>query len=364
VLPLYRHFPALEKLAPRMPICTLPTPVEPLPLALPPNAIASLHVKRDDQTATPYGGNKIRKLEFLLGQAKQLGAKETITFGYAGSNHALATALYAGRAGLRPTSILLPQPNALYVRRNLLAGHAAGAKLIARNSVRAIAATVLLRTISSVMRAGRRPFIIPAGGSSTRGVLGYVNAALELADQIAAGKCPAPDCIYVSLGSMGTTAGLIAGFTLAGLSPQIHAVRVVDRRFADSDGLYHLSGAVPAQLKEWLGDIPASGRPNFIIRDEFFGHRYGEFTEAGVHAVQQARADAALKLDATYSGKALAALLADAAAGHLRGKHVLFWNTHNAQDVDALGTGVTYRDLPKPFHRYFEEPVQPLDPGA
>ncbi len=312
----------------------------------------------------PYGGNKIRKLEFLLGQAKQLGVKETITFGYAGSNHALATALYAGRAGLRPTSILLPQPNAHYVRRNLLAGHAAGARLIARDSVRAIATTVVWRTFLSLLRTGRRPFIIPAGGSSTIGVLGYVNAALELADQIAAGQCPAPDDIYVSLGSMGTTAGLMAGLTIAGLSPQIHAVRVVDTRFADSDGLYHLSGAVLARLKDWLGDIPTGGRPQLTVRHEFFGHRYGEFTEAGVHAVQQAKTDAALRLDGTYSGKAFAALLADAAAGYLRGKHVLFWNTHNAQDVDALAKGASYRDLPKAFHHYFEEPVQPLDPGA
>lgn len=347
-----------------MPLCTLPTPVEFMPAPLAPDAVMSLHVKRDDQTATPYGGNKVRKLEFLLGQAQQLGAKETITFGYAGSNHALATAIYAGRAGLRPTSILLPQPNAHYVRRNLLAGHSAGARLIARDSVRAIAATVAWRTVLALLRTGRRPFIIPAGGSSTRGVLGYVNAALELADQIGEGECPVPDSIYVSLGSMGTTAGLIAGFTIAGLSPQIHAVRVVDRRFADSDALYHLSGAVLAELRDFLGEIPASGRPNFIVRDEFFGHRYGEFTEASVHAVQQARESAALRLDGTYSGKAFAALLADAEAGHLRGKHVLFWNTHNAQDVDALGAGTDYQALPRAFHRYFEEPVQPLDPGA
>lgn len=363
-LPIYRRFPSLEQVAPRIPLCALPTPVEPMTVSLAPGAIASLYVKRDDQTATPYGGNKVRKLEFLLGQARQVGAKETITFGYAGSNHALATAIYAGRAGLRPTSILLPQPNAHYVRRNLLAGRAAGARLIARDSVRAIAATVAWRTMLALLRTGRRPFIIPAGGSSTRGVLGYVNAAFELADQIKAGACPAPDRIYVSLGSMGSTAGLMAGFTLTGDSPEVHAVRVVDTRFANSDALHRLIEATLDQLREWLGEVSANGKPNLVIRDEFFGHRYGEFTEAGVHAVQQARESAALRLDGTYSGKAFAALLADADAGNLRGKHVLFWNTHNARDVDALGAGTEYHALPRAFHRYFEEPVQPLDPGA
>ena len=73
---------------------------------------------------------------------------------------------------------------------------------------------------------------------------------------------------------------------------------------------------------------------------------------------------AGLKLDGTYSGKAFGALLADAADGALRGLRVLFWNTHNSGDVDALAAGASYRELPRAFHRYFEQPVQALDPGA
>ncbi len=346
-----------------MPLCQLPTPVEPLALA--PGEVASVWVKRDDLTARPYGGNKVRKLEFILAHARHCGAKDLITFGYAGSNHALATAIYARKAGLRLTAILLPQPNALYVRRNLLAGYAAGTRLIARDSVRAIAMTVAWRTALSLVTTGRRPYIIPAGGSSPIGVMGYVNAALELAEQITAGAMPAPNRIYFSLGSMGTTAGLAIGLALAGIDAELHAVRVVDTQFGSRERLEALVRATITRMRQWIPDLPSiDPLRRVVVRDEFFGVRYGEFTESGVAAVHQARQSASLRLDGTYSGKAMAALIADSQRGALRGQHVLFWNTHNSGDLDALGAGVSYRALPRAFHRYFQEPVQALDPGA
>jgi D-cysteine desulfhydrase len=263
------------------------------------------------------------------------------------------------------TAILLPQPNAQYVRRNLLAGHAAGSRLIARDTVRGIAATVAWRTAIALLTTGRRPYIIPAGGSSPIGVLGYVNAALELREQIDAGAMQAPDRIYFSLGSMGTAAGLAIGLELAGIDAELQAVRVVDTQFGSREKLAGLVRATLKRLREWVPDFPAMDpMRRVIVRDEFYGARYGEFTQSGVAAVHAARDTAALRLDGTYSGKAFGALLSDAAAGELRGKRVLFWNTHNSGDVDALGASVKYRDLPRAFRRYFEEPVQSLDPGA
>jgi len=360
-IPLYRRFPGLAAQVPRLPLCALPTPVDAIALS----GAAGAWVKRDDLTARPYGGNKVRKLEFLLAHAKQCGAKDLITFGYAGSNHALATAIYARQAGLRVTAMLLPQPNALYVRRNLLAGHAAGAKLIPRDSVKAIAATVGWRTALALATTGRRPYIIPAGGSSPIGVMGYVNAALELGEQIVVGALPSPQRIYFSLGSMGTAAGLAIGLALSGIDAELHAVRVVDTHFGSREKLDRLIQATLFRLRQWVPDFPpieASRR--IVVRDEFFGVRYGEFTESGVAAVRHARASTDLRLDGTYSGKAFGALLADAAGGTLRGQRVLFWNTHNSGDVDALAAGASYRELPRAFHRYFEQPVQALDPGA
>ena len=105
-LPLFRRFPTLTGRIPRLPICDLPTPVE--PFALPVDGVGSLHIKRDDLTATPYGGNKVRKLEFLLADAKHAGANRLVTFGYAGSNHALATALYAAPRDFTPRPFSSP----------------------------------------------------------------------------------------------------------------------------------------------------------------------------------------------------------------------------------------------------------------
>lgn len=197
-LPLFQLFPSLEETAPRRVLTNLPTPVA--PFSLPVKGPGALHIKRDDLTATPYGGNKVRKLEFLLADAQRQGARDLLTFGYAGSNHALATAIYGAQAGLHVTSLLLPQPNAQYVRRNLLAGHAAGARLLARRNVPAIALTVALFSAKAVLSGQRRPYIIPAGGSSPVGVLGYVNAAFELADQVNTGLVPLPDRIHESTG--------------------------------------------------------------------------------------------------------------------------------------------------------------------
>ncbi len=329
------------------------------------DGVEQLFIKRDDLTASPYGGNKVRKLEFLLADAQDRGARRVVTFGYAGSNHALATALYSPRAGLHTTSILLPQPNAHYVRRNLLAAHAAGAKLVARSRVSTIALTVAAIEAMTRLTGAPRPYIIPAGGSSPIGVMGYVNAAFELADQIVAGSLPRPDRIYLSLGSMGTTAGLAIGFALAGLPIEIHAIRVVDTRFGSREKLDQLVKRTYAFMKSRGMDFPdIDPLARIVIRDEFFGNRYGEFTASGVDAVLFARDTADIRLDGTYSGKAFAALLADAKSGALRGKNILFWNTHNSHDVDTLARGTSYRVLLKTFHHYFTNAVQPMDPGA
>jgi len=360
---LFRRYPSFREHVPHLSICDLPTPVEPLPLAI--EGVDTLYIKRDDITATPYGGNKIRKLEFLLADAKRAGAGRLVTFGYAGSNHALATALYGSHAGFRVTSILLPQSNAHYVRRNLLAGHAAGAQLIARDRVTTIGITVAALAAKAFLLRQSRPYIIPAGGSSPVGVLGYVNAAFELADQIDTATLPRPDRIYLSLGSMGTTAGLAIGFALANIPVEIHAVRVVDTRFGSREKLGELVLSTVRYLRKQDPSVAVIDPMQHVtIRDEFFGRQYGEFTASGVEAVTRARENAHIRLDGTYSGKALSALLADAQQGGLADKNVLFWNTHNSRDVDALTQGTDYHALPRAFHRYFTDPVQSLDPGA
>lgn len=367
-LPLFLDYPGLEKGLPYVALGRFPTPVEALEPLGRELGVGRLAIKRDDLSGAAYGGNKVRKLEFLLGAARRAGAREVVTVGFAGSNHALATALYARALGLRCTALLLPQVGAQYVRRNLLAGRGAGAALRHYRNL----ATLMIGGWGEFLRGRWRdgvwPYYIPPGGSCPLGVAGYVNAALELRDQIAAGETEAPDRIYVPLGSMGTAAGLALGLKAAGLGSQVVAVRVIEERLASGKGMAALLRQTGALLHKLDPAFPRADLPGpafsagaLVIRNDYFGAGYARFTEAGVRAAELMRARAGLPLNGAYSAKAFAALLGDAARGELKGKAVLFWNTYNSRDLDALIAGVDYHALPPALQRYFEEEVQPLD---
>lgn len=361
--PLLETYPGMREAISIEPLAELPTPVERVPDFESLFEAASFHVKRDDLTAPDYGGNKVRKLEFLLGRARHDGCRAVMTFGGAGSNHALATAIYARRLGMDAISMLLPQPNAYAVRRNLLMGRKVGAELHLypnKNRLKAGVASVSYKRRRS---DGRPPMIIPPGGSSPTGALGYVNAALELRAQVAAGELPAPDVIYVAAGTLGTSIGLALGLQAARMKASIMAIRVTEPDLASESKARALFQETNGMLHQLDVSFPLLGFPEkrFALRPEFFGEGYGILTPQDVAAVRAMREAAGIPLDHTYTGKALTAIMADAAAARLRGKHVLFWNTYNSRDLAEAVSGLDYRELPPEFHSYFEEPVQPLD---
>jgi D-cysteine desulfhydrase len=223
---LERRFPALAGRLPRRALATLPTPVHRLAALGRDAGIAELWVKRDDRTGEPYGGNKVRKLEWLLADAIARGHRTVLTTGALGSNHALATTIYARAVGLR--ALLCDSATDHRARpADALLDHAYGATI---HAVLLIAAA-RRRVIGLLLRGalGRdRPYLVPTGGSSAVGTLGYVNAGLELAEQVRAGELPEPAAIVVPLGSGGTVAGLVAGLALAGLATRVIAIRVTD----------------------------------------------------------------------------------------------------------------------------------------
>src|SRR5690606_35113933 len=143
-----------------------------------------LLVKRDDLCARPYGGNKVRKLEFILAEAKRRGAERLITVGAVGSHHALATTVYGRAHGFRVTLVLFPQQMNEHVRRILLLDYALGAELRYTPRMETVPAAMLAARIAY---RGERCRVVPPGGSDAFGTLGYVSAALELAEQIADG---------------------------------------------------------------------------------------------------------------------------------------------------------------------------------
>ncbi len=367
---LFKQYPALEEKLPYISLCDLPTPVQKLKKAGDALGIQHLYIKRDDLSGQLYGGNKPRKLEFLLGKAVRAGAKKVLTFGGAGSNHALATALYAQKAGLKSISMLMDQPNAHYVRKNLLMSYYAGAELHLCNTTMEsslVKPRLGLNTLGPILKHGiingRFPMQIPAGGSSPLGIVGFVNAAFELREQVERGEIPEPERIYVAAGTMGTSAGLMLGLRAAGINCKVVAVRVVSEQFTNINGMVSLIEQTNSLLHSLDPSFPAytfTGR-DVEIRQGFVGAKYGVFTPEAVDAIAFLKETEGIELEGTYTGKTFAAIMDDAKHVHLRGATSLFWNTSNSRDLSNITSNIDYHKLPRSFHRYFEEDVQILD---
>jgi D-cysteine desulfhydrase len=363
MIPLFEQFPLLRAKLPYIALGEFPTPVEKLERLGKDIGVGHLYSKRDDLSGKIYGGNKIRKLEFLLGHALRARAKEVLTFGFAGSNHAVATAIYAQQVGLKSISMLMPQPNTYYLRRNLLMSYYCGAELHQHRNVPFVALGTIYQLLRHKLKYRFFPNVIAAGGSSPLGVIGFVNAAFELKKQIIRGEIPEPDRIYVALGTTGTAVGLMLGLKAANLKSRVITIRVADEQFANVRKmvkLFRKTNSFLCALDPAFPNIELSEQ-DVEIRHDFFGRQYALFTKEGMDAVYRMKQTEGIKLDGTYTGKALAALIHDGEKQDLKNKVLLFWNTYNSRDLSEYLTAVDYRQLPRCFHRYFEEEVQTLD---
>lgn len=333
-LPVYalaERWPALRALS-RIAIAELPTPVEEMR-----HSSAHLEtpvwIKRDDLTAAEFGGNKVRKLEYLLADLRARGADTVITSGAAGSHHVFATALYGGRLGLDVHALLMPQPHSEHAEEQLRATLSRGAKVVA-----AFTYPQVMREAAELMLKlslwGRKPRIIAPGGSSLQGVLGYVNAGVELAQQIDRGTCPDPDAVYVACGTAATTAGIALGLCAAGVRTRVVAVRVADKMFGNKQRIARLIGRAQRHLRELTPHFPdvAGAAASSVTLDEIeIGKGYGFATPSALQAIALAHEDG-IKLDATYTGKAFACLVREAAA-RTQGRQLLFWNTFSSRPL-------------------------------
>lgn len=253
--------------------------------------------------------------------------------------------------------MLLPQANAPSLQRNLLLSQACGAELHERPTVAELRRAAYGQFVRHALRTGRLPMTIPAGGSSPLGVAGFVNAAFELRDQIAAGAMPKPKRIYLAAGSMGSVCGLALGLAAARTPIPIEAVRVTPRDMADRTKLAALFAKTASLLRRRDPSFPAVRFADCPIhwREEFFGSDYGVPSPEGAHGAALMAEYGGPPLDGTYSAKAMAALVHDAQSGARDGGPVLFWATYNSKDVYGETTGIDYRDLPRTFHRYFSD---------
>lgn len=245
-----------------------------------------------------------------------------------------ATAVYGKQLGLSVHAILTPQPPTSYLEANLLADRAAGATLyFADSQPEALTRSNALQ-LELAHNDGIEPFVIPFGGTVARGTIGFVNAAFELAEQIERGELPKPDVVYVPLGSMGTASGLAMGFPALGLSIHVIGVRVVPAEIASLDRARQIMKEALALLNESDPGFPrlVPTSMELHVREGFFGDGYAQPTAEAREAVALA-ANHGLHLETTYTGKTLAAVIADARNNQLADKTVLFWNTYNSRPI-------------------------------
>lgn len=353
---LFRKYPELGRKLPYIDLGVFPTPVHPLEHL----CIENLWIKRDDQSSPVYGGNKIRKLAFILAEARQRKIRHLITLGGIGTNHGLASAIFSLQLGIRCTLLLYRQPVTSNVKLVLL--------LLAKYKARLAYQKSLGRTLASyyILYRFRYPtayFLYP-GGSSALGTIGYVDAALELKDQIDQGILPEPEVIFCPLGSGGSLAGLALGLQLAGINARVVGVRVIASHLGPFQACTPntVAGQIKhtyTYLKKRCRDLPEIELKVPVILDNFFGKGYGMPTEAGSNAYHLMKAKEGILLDPTYTAKTFAAVLDYCRSRRRDRRPVLYWHTYNSVDLSGQAKEVDYRKLPKPLQGFIEQKTVP-----
>jgi len=381
-IPLFQKFPSLEKYFPRVEYLQEATPLTPLSRLeshiLGHAQVARetrLWIKRDDRSEHLLGGNKARKLEFLMADALQKQSSSIVTSGMFGSNHALATAVASRQLGIQAKLILGPQPISENVRKKLLAFHALGAELRYHGNLATQGIDLFRFSALEPLFHKNAPYYIPPGGSSNLGDLGYVNAFFELLDQTSITELA--EHIILPLGSGGTTTGLLVGSCLSEAWEKVQIV-----------GIGVTSPALPNDLKTRLDAIrlyrfirrhlsaeerKALPKCNFLRSKRAFRYvsdysqpGYGESSPGIDQTISLLKKTENITLDSTYSGKAMRYLLDRVSASLQIGKTVpkmLFWFTYNSFNLNPLiethswsDATHPWRDLPAEFWPIFESP--------
>lgn len=308
----------------RLHFAHLPTPVEEMPRLTAALNGPRLWVKRDDQTGLAFGGNKTRKLEYLLADAQNQGARTLITAGAVQSNHCRQTLAAAVKFGMDCILVLFGDPPDPPDGNHFLF-HLLGAELVftERENVQ----TKLAQVFEQAQADGRQPYLIPYGGSNPTGASGYVNAMLELAEQ----GCR-PDWIVFPSSSGGTQAGMLVGARMSGYKGKILGISVDEPAEVLKPRVAELANRTAAFLGESFSFSPE----DVLVTDAYTGAGYAIMGEPEIEAVRLFARQEALMLDPVYTGRAAAGLFDLIRQGYFPIEDsVLFWHTGGAPTLFA-----------------------------
>ena len=320
---------------PRLRVAHLPTPLEPLHRISASLGGPNLWIKRDDCTGLATGGNKTRKLEFLMADALERGADCVITLGATQSNHARQTAAFAAKLDLRCHLLIrdLGAEHDDHYRHNgnVLLDELHGATITLADADADMDAE-LAQLIERLVDDGMTPYVIPGGGSNEIGALGYVDAAAELLSQANDRALPI-DHVILATGSAGTQAGLVVGLEAMNTSVSALGISVSTTKHEQEEKVLDLC----RRTTEYMGlDGDLVAKDNVVVDSNYIGDGYGLPTEQMVEAVtMMARLEGVL-LDPVYTGKAFAGLIDLIREGHFDpGENVVFLHTGGSAGLFA-----------------------------
>lgn len=282
--------------------------------------------KRDDLTGFALGGNKARKLEFLIADAMAKKADVVVTGGGPQSNHARMTAAAARQAGMDAVLVFSGNPPA-ESNGNLLLDEILGAELVYTKTEDTSETDRMIERVTAGLEAqGRRPYLIPRGGSTVLGCISYLLAVAELRKQLAAAKIE-PDYDFITTGSCGTHAGILAGYKYVGATATVVGI-TVSRPV--SEGRQRIVKLV-RDTANFLGTPLPLDLREIIIKDGYIGAGYGIITPEAREAIREVARLEGIFLDPVYTGKTMAALIDMTRRGEIpRGSTVVFWHTGGA----------------------------------
>ncbi len=327
---------------PRIRITHGPTPLEFMPRLTEALGGPNLYIKRDDCTGLGTGGNKTRKLEFLMADAAQQGADTIITQGATQSNHARQTVAIAAKMGMKCEILLEDRTGSTLAEYkqsgNVFLDHLYGARV--QEVPGGTDMNAAMAKLADELRAkGQKPYVIPGGGSNALGALGYVVCALELVDQFTTQGLDV-SCLVHATGSAGTQAGLVAGFEGTRSQIPVLGIGVRAAKEAQETNVYNLA----VKTAELLGVPGAVSRASVMANCDYVGGGYGVPTPGMVEAVTMLARLEGILLDPVYSGKGMAGLIDLCRKGHFKkGQNIVFLHTGGA--VALYGYMQTFKDL-------------------
>ncbi|MFH0898906.1 MAG: pyridoxal-phosphate dependent enzyme [bacterium] len=353
---LFQHNPTLQTKLHYLSLGTLPTPIKKLQSLGSDLNMPNFYLKDDGHINQYFGGSLVRKLEFILADAKANDAHYVMSKSFFGAESMLALAFYAKQLDVQTISILYYKQNSELLRQNLLATAYYDAETHYHPSglVCDTAALNIFLEAERTRQYKSYPYLISEGLSNELGAVAFVNAAFELKDQIDAGVIPEPDYIFVPFATMGMAAGLLIGIKALGLKSKVVCVRVEAN--AEEQALLSYVYGVQQLLRSLdssFMSVPIT-TDDFIVRSDFYGALSSELETKIALDKNRLQNRESIVLDALYSDKAFSACVSTIEEKKWYDKVILFWNTVSNFDFSTVLKRITYTKLPENLHKFFQ----------